>query len=218
MFLEAISGAASLGRKSAGDSQRIAENFDAFLLLLTTQLRNQNPLDPLDTNQFTQQLVQFAGVEQSIRTNENLELLVKVSAANAATAAASFIGKKITVGSTRSELQDGRAEWTYNAAANAPSATFIVRDESGKIVWQEERNVIRGRDTFVWNGHAQDGSKAPDGRYHLSVEAKNADGQVVKVDVEVSARIDGVDFSGSEPKLLAAGREVPLSEVRSVTN
>lgn len=218
MFLDAISGAANVGRQSSRDSERIADNFDAFLLLLTTQLRHQNPLDPLDTNQFTQQLVQFAGVEQAIRTNENLELLVRVSAASTATAAASFIGKQITVGSTRSELKNGQAEWSYNAAADASEAKFVVRDDSGKVVWQEERSLPRGRGTFVWSGHTQDGAKAPDGRYHLSVEGKGADGGTVKVEVEVSARIEGVDFSGTEPRLLAAGREIPLSEVRSVTD
>lgn len=217
MFLDAISGAASVGQQAGKDRQGIADNFDAFLLLLTTQLKHQNPLDPLDTNEFTQQLVQFAGVEQSIRTNENLELLVKVSAASAATAAAGFIGKNITVGSTRTQLADGKAQWFYQAAEGAENAKFVVRDDAGNVVWQEERSIAYGRDTFTWNGYMLDGSKAPDGTYYLSVEARDGENQAIQVDIEVAARIDGVDFSGDEPMLLAAGQKIPLSEVRTVT-
>ncbi len=218
MALSGISGMAGGGQQSAKDARGIADNFDAFLLLLTTQLQNQNPLDPLDTNEFTQQLVQFAGVEQSIRTNENLENLANISAANVAAATANFIGKKVTVGSTRTDLKDGEAEWTYNAGSGAESAKFTIRDDAGNVVWQEEQSISAGRTAFVWDGRTTDGSTAPEGTYQLTVEAKDGDGETVSVDVEVSARIDGIDYSGDEPVLLAGDRRIPLSELRSVVD
>src|SRR6188474_2303331 len=85
----------------------IAGNFDTFLQLLTTQLKNQNPLDPLDTNQFTQQLVQFSSVEQQLKTNEFLSSLVQANANSINSNAVSYIGKTISASGTRSELANG---------------------------------------------------------------------------------------------------------------
>jgi flagellar basal-body rod modification protein FlgD len=217
MFLEAISGAAAGGQKSATDRQGMADNFDAFLMLLTTQLKHQNPLDPLDTNEFTQQLVQFAGVEQSIRQNENLENLIKVSTANAALSAASFVGMRVNVESTTTTLANGGAEWTYKSNREAASATFTVRNEAGETVWQESGSFPPGRHTFKWTGHTMDGHTAPDGKYRLTIEAADASGGVVDVGIEVTAEIDGVDFSGDEPILLVGDKGIPLGDVKSVT-
>ncbi len=216
MFLGAISNAASIGDKSAQDGARIGDDFDAFLQLLTTQLENQSPLDPLDTNQFTDQLVQFAGVEQSIRTNGHLETIAQLGAANAATAAAGFIGKYITMESAQSELADGTAEWSYDAGGNG-TAKFTIRDQSGEVIREEERSIAHGRGNFVWDGRTDAGSVAPDGAYQLTIDARDASGEPVNVAIEVGARIDGIDFSGGEPRLMAGDREIPLSEVRSVT-
>lgn len=215
MFLDTISGTSS-GQRSTNDRQGMADNFDAFLLLLTTQLKHQNPLEPLDTNEFTQQLVQFAGVEQSIRQNENLENLIKVNTANAALAAASFVGMRVTVESTTTTLANGGAEWTYKSNREAASAKFTIRNEAGEVVWEENRSFPPGRHTFKWTGHTSEGQMAPDGKYRLTIEAKDADGQTVNVGIEVSAEIDGVDFSGNEPILLVGDKGIPLGDVKSV--
>mgnify|MGYP000053038153 CR=1 FL=1 len=215
MALDAISNLNIYGQATT-DRALIADNFDTFLSLLTTQLQNQNPLDPLDTNQFTQQLVQFSEVEQSIKANENLESLLQVSAANIATAATSFIGKKVMIQSTNTQLKDGSAEWSYATGSTATNATFTVRDEAGNIVWTEEKGVAAGRNTFTWNGFDEDGNKMDDGDYTLTVEATDSAGDPVATIVEVSVQIDGVDFSGVEPILLVGDQGVPLSQVTAV--
>src|SRR5690349_22077430 len=97
----------------ANNRQGIADNFDTFLQLLTTQLRNQNPLDPLDTNAFTQQLVQFSSVEQQLKTNEFLSALVQSNANSVNTNAVNYIGKTISASGTRSELIAGKAVWNF---------------------------------------------------------------------------------------------------------
>src|SRR6476620_1092951 len=89
-----------------GSTSGIANNFDQFLSLLTTQLKNQSPLDPLDTNQFTAQLVQFAGVEQQLKTNETLTSLLGLNSANTATAAVGFIGSTITADGATTRLSN----------------------------------------------------------------------------------------------------------------
>src|ERR687895_765063 len=94
-------------------SKTMASNFDQFLRLLTTQLKNQNPLDPLDTNQFTQQLVQFAQVEQQISMNTSLSTLIALQQATQTSAAMSFLGTTVEVEGSTTRLQGGQATWTY---------------------------------------------------------------------------------------------------------
>lgn len=214
MYLNAI--ANLTGGSSARDRTSIANNFDTFLSLLTTQLRNQNPLDPLDTNQFTQQLVQFSSVEQQIKTNSNLESMIQLSAAHTATQAASFIGKKVMIQSTTTDLKDGKAEWSYAAGTGATNATFTVRDSAGSIVWSETRSISPGRHDFAWNGRDSDGKAMPEGKYTLTVEATNDAGDTIQSVVEVAAIIDGIDFTGSEPVLLVGDSGILLSDVRAV--
>src|SRR5579885_1275128 len=95
--VSSVAGTTGAGTVSnAIDDQMIASNFDQFLTLLTTQLKNQNPLDPLDTNQFTQELVQFSSVELLIKQNTTLTSLLSVSKATTNTNALNFVGKEIT--------------------------------------------------------------------------------------------------------------------------
>src|ERR1700755_2209849 len=116
--------ASSIATSNASSRQTIAGNFDTFLQLLTTQLQNQNPLDPLDTNQFTQQLVEFSGVEQQLKTNDLLDSLVTNAAANRAASAAGYLGATITADGSTTSLSDGAAQWTFNAAKPAAKATM----------------------------------------------------------------------------------------------
>ena len=111
-----VSGVSSNPTSSLSASGKsIAGNFDTFLQLLTTQLKNQNPLDPLDTNQFTQQLVQFSSVEQQLKTNDFLSALGAGQLANSVqTNAVNYIGKTVTAAGVRSELTNGKAVWNFS--------------------------------------------------------------------------------------------------------
>src|ERR671917_423975 len=124
---------ASTTAKKASDRAMIAKNFDAFLLLLTTQLKNQSPLDPMDTNQFTQQLVQFASVEQQLKSNDTLNALLTSTRGSAVSTAASFVGMQVTADGTTSRLSNGKAEWSIEPARNA-QVSLIVKDRQGNVV------------------------------------------------------------------------------------
>lgn len=217
MFLSGI-GTAMGASKSSSDSASLNANFDTFLQLLTTQLRNQNPTEPLDANEFTKQLVQYSSVEQEIKSNKNLESLIQLQSVNAATAATSFLGKAITVQSTSTALANGTANWQYNSGTTATTAQFTITDESGKVVFEKSGNVSAGTGKFTWDGYRNDGTKAADGFYSLNIAARDAAGTLIPVSISVSAKIDGVDFSGSEPVLLAGDRGVKLSDVSSVVD
>src|SRR5437763_2516323 len=110
------SGGSTLG---ATTDQTIAGNFQTFLTLLTTQLQNQNPLDPLDTNQFTQQLVQFAGVEQQLKTNDSLATLVSLQQTMQATQALQFVGKTAIVDGNTTAMSSSKATWELNVPSTS---------------------------------------------------------------------------------------------------
>src|SRR6185295_16293466 len=119
---------------SATDKTTLASNFDTFLTLLTTQLRNQNPLDPLDTNQFTQQLVQFAGVEQQINMNQQLTTLIALQKATQTSTAMSFLGSTATVDGTTTKLTNDAASWSFSV--DKPStATVNIKNSSGALAY-----------------------------------------------------------------------------------
>lgn len=201
---------------SAKDRVSIGDNFDTFLSLLTTQLKNQSPLDPMDTSQFTQQLVQFTEVEQTVKQNENLEKLIQLSAANTITNVVGFLGGEVTLSGTQAELSNGTASWNYNIDGSAESASITVKDSNGVPVFTTSGPAPSGRSTFLWDGRMDTGGLAPDGDYTLSVSAVNSTGTALKVTTEISGVVDGVNFSGKEPVLLIGGREVKLDEIVSV--
>src|SRR4051812_4190748 len=101
------------GTSSVVGKTTLAGNFDTFLQLLTTQLKNQNPLDPLDTNQFTQQLVQFAQVEQQMKQNDSLSTLISLEKATQTTAALGFLGSDVVVDGDTAKLTNGQAKWSF---------------------------------------------------------------------------------------------------------
>ncbi|WP_417308387.1 flagellar hook assembly protein FlgD [Devosia sp.] len=209
--------AVSAGSTSAlsGTRQSIAQNFDTFLSLLTTQLKHQNPLDPLDTNQFTQQLVQFTGVEQQLKTNEFLEAMM-LSTQNANNSeAVGYVGKVVTASGAKSELIDGEAVWHFGVD-KAANITATVRDADGNTVFVKQGNVEQGESVFKWDGIGSDGRQKPDGSYSISIEARDGDGRFVNVATEMTGEVTGVDFTGSEPVLLIGGARVNLSSVLTV--
>ena len=208
------SSATSSTRTSA---QEIAGNFTQFLTLLTTQLKNQNPLDPMDTNQFTQQLVQFAGVEQQLKTNDRLDGILSSSKSASAATATSYIGKAITAdGSTAELTSGGSATWSLNATRAATRAVVSILDSKNNVVGTQATTLSAGSQTFTWNGRTASGMSAPAGTYTIKVAAQDATGAAVTVDTSTSGTVDEVDLSGSTPVLLVGSQRVPLSSVQTV--
>ena len=209
------SAAPSSATGSTKDRAMIAQNFDSFLLLLTTQLKNQNPLDPLDTNQFTQQLVQFASVEQQIKSNDTLNALLTSSRSSIVSTAADFVGMQITADGATSRLSSGKAEWRLNVA-RAVTATIAIRDKDGTVVATETKPLTAGSQSYTWNGQTSTGQVAPPGDYTITVVGRDVAGQTVSVKTEISGRVDSVDMSGDEPLLNIGAVQVPLKNVKTL--
>src|SRR6188768_2388982 len=139
------------------DNVEIASNFTTFLQLLTTQLKNQNPLDPLDTNQFTQQLVQFAQVEQQMKSNDLLSGLVLLEKSSEATAALAYVGSTVVVDGSTAQLSNGQAKWTLNVSKPS-TATITIKDATtGQSVYTGTIGVNPGNQAFIWDGRGNDG-------------------------------------------------------------
>lgn len=200
---------------SSSSSTSIANNFDQFLTLLTTQLRNQSPLDPLDTNQFTAQLVQFAGVEQQLKTNETLSSLLSLNAASTATNAVGFVGTTITTDGATTRLSNEKAEWQVTMPT-AGSATITIKDSSGSVVQTMTKSFVKGEQLFTWDGTTSTAAKAEDGEYTISIDAKDITGQSITATTQISGVVDGVDFTSSIPMLKIGNISVPLDKVKTV--
>lgn len=213
----AVSGVGSSSSTSSltGSRQTIAENFGTFLQLLTTQLKNQNPLDPLDTNQFTQQLVQFTGVEQQLKTNDFLAAMVTATQNTTNTQAVGYVGKVVTANGSKTELVQGAAAWHF-ATAKAADITATVRDADGNVVFVKQGKVGQGESVFKWDGVGSDGKQRPDGSYSITIEGRDDAGKIVDVTTQMTGEVTGVDFTGSEPVLLVGTARVNLSSVMSV--
>jgi flagellar basal-body rod modification protein FlgD len=196
------------------DKSTIAGNFQTFLTLLTTQLKNQNPLDPLDTNQFTQQLVQFAGVEQQLRQNEQLSTLVSLEKSAQTTTALAYVGQTVAVdGQTAALNSSGQANWTLQVPKTS-SSTVTITSATGQTVYTGSYTMNPGTQTFTWDGRDNSGVKWPAGNYKLSVTAKDTSGQAVSIATEVQGIVDSVDLTQSPPVLSIGGQNFTLDKIK----
>jgi flagellar basal-body rod modification protein FlgD len=205
------------GSSSNSAMNQLSGNFDTFLQLLTTQLQNQDPLDPMDTSQFTQQLVEYSQVEQQIDSNTNLQTLIAQGSAQSAAYATGYLGKTVTVSGGEGSLTDGAAQWTYNLAAPATSTTLTVTDANGNTVYSGSGNTTEGNNTFNWNGEDINGNQLPDGTYTLAVAASSG-GQTVTTTVTSSGTVSEVSMSNGSPQLLVGSMQVPLTSIANVQN
>lgn len=197
-------------------STMLATNFETFLNLLTTQLKNQDPLSPVDSNQFTAQLTQMAGVEQQLLTNDLLKSLVSGQSGGAGLAsAATYIGKDATAAWAATKFTGGEARWSYELAANSASATLQVLDGTGRVVWQGDApDKTSGVHDFTWNGKATDGTNGQEGGvYTLKVVAKDSAGGALNAQVLTRGRITGVEMHDGVPYLTVGNAILPLSSV-----
>jgi flagellar basal-body rod modification protein FlgD len=193
----------------------IADNFQTFLTLLTTQLQNQNPLDPLDTNQFTQQLVQFAGVEQQLKSNDQLKSLVDIEKSAQATQALVYVGNTVAVDGSTTQF-DGSATWNLTAAKDTTTSTVSITNAAGATVYSGNFALKSGGSSFVWDGKGNDGTSYPPGAYTLTATGKDQNGQTVAISTEVQGMVDSVDLSASPALLSIGGANYTVDQIKRV--
>ena len=192
----------------------IADNFQTFLTLLTTQLQNQNPLDPLDTNQFTQQLVQFAGVEQQLKSNDQLKSLIAIEKSAQATQALIYVGNTVAVDGSTTQF-DGSATWNLKAPKGT-NATVTITNSTGQTVYSGKFTLANGNSSFVWDGKGNDGVQWPAGTYTMTATGKDSSGNSVAISTEVQGIVYSVDLSASPPLLSIGGQSYTTDKIKRV--
>jgi flagellar basal-body rod modification protein FlgD len=201
--------------KIASGKTGLASNMETFLSLLTAQLKNQDPLSPMDSTQFTAQLTQMSGVEQQLLTNDLLKTLVGQSQGGM-TAGVDFIGKTVTAVGSTTKLADGAAKWSYELAKEASTVDLEVVDSTGKTVWKGPApDRTTGVHDFTWDGKSSTGATMPDGAYSLKVTAK-AGQNSIDSQVLIRGRATGVEMYDGAAYLTIGGAIVPLTDVITV--
>jgi flagellar basal-body rod modification protein FlgD len=212
------------GGSTAQGGKGIADNFQAFLSLLTTQLRNQNPTDPLDTNQFTQQLVQFASVEQQLKTNDLLSTMQQAFSQMSsrrlnAASAGSLVGRAVSADGASARLGSSGATWTVDVPAGVSTAKATVKNAAGETVYTGDAAFQgSGSQSFRWDGRRTGGQQAATGEtYTISFDAKDAGGAQKTIRTDIGGTVTSIDLSGSEDMAVIDGvTTIPVSKIRTV--
>lgn len=212
-----------IGNVAATTSQTTAKkslsgNFDTFLRLLTTQLQNQDPLEPMDATKFTDQLVSYSQVEQQINTNANLNSLISMTRSAAGANAVGYLGKTAFTNGNTSSLDGGAASWRYTLSTDANTLQLSIKDESGRVVRTMTGDKNTGAHDFTWDGRNDAGATLPKGVYSLTVTARKADGTAIATPTFGVGMIKEIDMSGAQPLLLIGTRSVTLADILGFKN
>lgn len=185
--------------KAGVASKTLSADMDTFLKLLTTQMQYQDPLDPMDASEYTNQLVQYSNVEQAIQTNSKLDNLLNLSIHNLGVQATGYVGKTIQVLGDTLPLDGGVSKATYTLSQNVQECVVTIKDMNDKVVFSQQGEKTAGAHDLVWDGKDLDGKQLPDGAYKISVTTKSASGEAeAGVTTTVFGRVTGVasDDSG----------------------
>lgn len=203
---------------TATSGNGITADYNTFLNLLTAQIQNQDPLSPMDTTQWTQQLVQYSQVEQAIKTNSYLKTIASNSG-DTMSNAVSYIGKTVSTSDPTATLNNGSANWNYNVADDAASVTLKVTDSNGNVLYTETNSdVTSGDHSFSWDGKTSSGKTMTSGDYKLTVTAKDASGNDVTSTAGVTGTVTSAQTaSDGTVQINVNGTTVALSSVTRVS-
>jgi flagellar basal-body rod modification protein FlgD len=197
---------------------QLASNFNDFLTLLTTQLQNQDPLDPMDTNQFTQQLVEFTGVQQQVDMNSNMQTLISLQQTSEATSAMQYLGSSVTLtGSTATLASGSSATWSLNSPSPA-TGNVTITNSSGQTVYTGTVSLNTGTQSYSWNGQGTNGVTYPAGQYTLALSATGATGSPVTVSTAIEGTVSGINLSQSPPEVTVSGQNYPITAIQSINS
>lgn len=213
MQASALTAAANGESVAKNGLKNLAENFENFLAILTTQLQNQDPLEPLKSSEFTSQLVQFTGVEQAVAQNKNLEMLVSLLKAETFLGATGYIGRTVDAIGDTTQLKNGTASWSYTLPVNANSVMVTIRNSDGQEVNSFPYETSEGNHTLTWDGKDNKGLIVPEGAYTLSVDARNFTNQEIGVDMRMSGEVTGVETTAAGEMLMIGNTRIPAASV-----
>lgn len=185
--------------------------------MLTTQLKNQDPTEPLDTNQFTQQLVQFSNVEQQIKVNDKLQKLIDGQGTSGASAALGYLGKEVDADGNTLTLSDtGGASYQYIADKNYNKVDVTIMDSKGKAIRTIEANAGKGLQQLTWDGRDDKGNAVAAGTYTFKVTGTDTTGTPTDLSTIISGKVTSVGTENGTPMLTVNGQPVSAEQVISI--
>lgn len=208
-------GATTTAGATSSASARLSSNFDTFLQLLTTQLKNQDPTQPMDANQFTQQLVQYSQVEQQLATNSKLDTLLSAFQGNMTTTSLGYLGRTVSYDASVVTPTGSGASWTFTPAQSG-EFTVRVRDVEGNIVKEEKVSLTANEASeYKWDGRRSDGQ--PTGTQPYTLELYSGSGTATtQVAVMHKGQVSAVDMASGTPRLTVGGLNIPLARVLNI--
>lgn len=192
---------------------------DAFFKLMLTQMKNQDPTNPMQSHEMAAQLAQFSSLEQLNNIGKGIEGLNQATAGNGNFGALSFIGKTVSGDASKITRTAGDTEHGFNfvLGGDAQKIKVSVKDATGKTIREIEPGALKkGANALKWNGLTTEGLPARPGEYKFSVEATGNGGQKIFAKSSFEGRISGVDFSPSGPMVIVNGQSIKLSDVKKI--
>ncbi|MCK4939790.1 MAG: flagellar hook assembly protein FlgD [Rhodospirillaceae bacterium] len=204
------------GTQSAQDKAKLEDELNKFLNLLVTQLKNQDPLDPMDATEFTSQLVQFASVEQQIYQNANLEKLLETAHVSQVSNLANFLGKTVEAQTDSFNLAAGTADFSYKLTEKAQSTTVNISDSSGKIVYSTVGSKTNELTPFTWDGVDNYGTQLPDGEYSFAIDAKDEAGEPIEYSRSVTGIVTAAGADAGNVNLFLGDVPISLDDILTI--
>ena len=223
MATDAITGsgydALAAGTSAADQSTaKLAKDMDTFLTMLTTQLKHQDPLSPMDSTEFTNQLVQFASVEQSIATNKNLESLIAMQSNSATSMAVGYLDQVIETQTSYIPLENGKAQFSYALSSEAKDVSIAILDDTGSVVQSVNGATSAGKHIIQWDGTDTSGVQLPDGLYTMQVTPTQLTDEPITVATTAWGNVNGIRAADGTTYLSVGAGEVSLENVLAVTS
>lgn len=211
------SSSSSSSGTSSTSSASLSASYEMFLTLLTTQLQTQNPLDPVDSTEFTSQLATYAALEQQIATNDKLDTVLSSIDSLSFSTGVGYIGKTIEAeGDTLAVGSDGAVDgsWKYTLDGTAKDVDLEIVDSDGNVVWSGSGETASGSHDFTWDGKDSKGNAVTEGEYTLKVTATNDEGVSIDSTTYIVGTVTAVDSSSGSTVLEIGDTEVNLSDIK----
>ena len=204
---------------NTSDKKMIANNFDSFVKLLITQLQSQDPTSPMDTNQFTQQVVNFAIAEQEVKSNAYLEQIANsTKSKNVLHDSINYIGKHITADGQIAHLQNELAYFGFNLPQDTESLQVTILDQTGNIMLADTMHgpISSGLHSFMWDGKDNSNNLSPDGDYTIKVSAYNNANQAIPITYDITGAVDKVRNNNGKSYLAVANIPIDVDQITTI--
>ena len=209
-----VQSAINSAQATQSSTVQLAEDFSEFLNLLTVQLQNQDPLSPMDTTEFTNQLVAFTGVEQQINTNQKLDDLVSLGLGTSFSTSLNYVGLDVSYLSSEVYYDGSKpVEFSYAIDGVASSTTVNIYSEDGELVYSQQVSDDEGVEAFTWDGSHKGGGTVEPGTYSISIDALDAEGQALDTSTVVTGHVRGIETQNGLTYLLVGERAVSVGNI-----